>query len=216
MTDQPAGLRARKRQRTYAAISDAAVSLFLSKGFDAVSVTEIAAAADVSRPTLFRYFRSKEDMALFRFADHEDEAARIVASRPVGTSPLDALLSHFLDGLATRDPITGLSDDPEALAFHALLNDTPALLARLHTYLARSEAALAAALAGLPHTSQEADPPLGARLAAAQIAAVQRTLALANSRRMAQGSEAAECEEEAASAAVHAFGQLRTGLAELR
>ncbi|WUN46715.1 TetR/AcrR family transcriptional regulator [Streptomyces sp. NBC_00306] len=65
------GLRERKKQQAYRAISDGAIALFLEKGFEAVSVAEIAAAADVSKPTLFRYFPAKEDLALHRFADHD-------------------------------------------------------------------------------------------------------------------------------------------------
>ncbi|CAM5499545.1 hypothetical protein SCYAM73S_06575 [Streptomyces cyaneofuscatus] len=44
-------------------------------------MAEVAAAADISKPTLFRYFPAKEDLALHRFADHEDEAARVIAPR---------------------------------------------------------------------------------------------------------------------------------------
>lgn len=96
------GLRERKKRQTYRAISEAAIALFLEKGFDAVSVAEVA-AADVSKPTLFRYFPAKEDLALHRFADHEDEAARVVtAARAEGVPPLDALHRHFLDGLERR------------------------------------------------------------------------------------------------------------------
>jgi AcrR family transcriptional regulator len=70
------GLRERKRQRMYQVLSDTAIRLFLEKGFDAVSVAEVAAAAEVSKPTLFRYFPAKEDLVLYRIADHEREAAR--------------------------------------------------------------------------------------------------------------------------------------------
>lgn len=171
------GLRERKKQQTYQAISDAAIALFLEKGFDRVSVAEVAAAADVSKPTLFRYFPAKEDLALHRFADHEDEAARVVAARPPGISPLDALHRHFLDGLERSDPVTGLSDDEAVLAYHRLLYGTPSLLARLYAYQGRSEDALAAALGG----------GLRARLAAGQIVAVQRILAEENWRRIAAG-----------------------------
>lgn len=81
------GLRERKRQRMYQAVSDAAIALFLEKGFEKVPVAEVAAAADISKPTLFRYFPAKEDLVLHRFADHVDEAARVVAGRPRSAPP---------------------------------------------------------------------------------------------------------------------------------
>ncbi|MDJ0466330.1 TetR family transcriptional regulator [Streptomyces sp. H27-C3] len=199
------GLRERKKQRTYQAISDAAIGLFLAKGFDQVSVAEVAAAAEISKPTLFRYFPAKEDLALHRFADHEDEAARVVTGRPAGLSPLDALRQHFLAGLDRRDPVSGLSDEPAVLAFHRLLYGTPSLVARLRAYVTRSEEALAVALGG--------PDPLGARLAAGQIVAVRRILAEENWRRIEAGEGADAVLPEAVAAANLAFGQLRTGLA---
>ncbi|WUS98311.1 TetR/AcrR family transcriptional regulator [Streptomyces sp. NBC_00708] len=198
----PMSLRERKKQLTYQAVSDAAIALFLRRGFDKVSVAEVAAAADISKPTLFRYFPAKEDLALHRFADHEDEAARVVAARPSGTSPLAALRAHFLDGLERRDPITGLCDAPEVLAYHALLYGTPALVARLHAYLRRSEDALARALGGrVPD-----------RLAAGQIIAVQRILASENWRRISEGATADGLYGEAVEAAEGGFAQLGSGL----
>ncbi|GAA2634502.1 helix-turn-helix domain-containing protein [Streptomyces axinellae] len=215
MSENPTGLRERKRQRTYRTISEAAIALFLEKGFAAVSVTEIAEAAQVSKPTLFRYFPSKEDMALYRFADHEDEAARVVAARAGGTAPLDALETHFLTGLAARDPVTGLCDAPEVLAFHRLLYGTPSLVARLHSYTARSEEALAGELAkaGPGHAAPRADLRLTARLAASQIVAVQRVLATENWRRISEGANAESLYAQARADAHHAFALLRSGLA---
>lgn len=198
----PVGLRERKKQLTYQAVSDAAIALFLERGFDKVSVAEVAAAADISKPTLFRYFPAKEDLVLHRFADHEDESARVVAARPGGESPLDALHRHFLDGLDRRDPVTGLCDAPEVLAFMRLLYGTPALVARMYAYQGRSEAALADALGG----------GLPARLAAGQIVAVLRILALDNWRRIDAGESADAVRVGAARAADAAFAQLRTGL----
>ncbi|MGW0117761.1 TetR family transcriptional regulator [Streptomyces sp. NPDC003327] len=201
------GLRERKKERTRRALSEAAIGLFLEKGFDAVSVAEVAAAAEVSKPTLFRYFPAKEDLVLYRFADHEDEAARVVAARPAGSSPLDALQAYFLDGLERRDPFTGLCDVPAVLAFQRLVFGTPALQARLYGYVGRSEAALGAALeAALP------GDPLRARLAGGQIAAVLRILAEENVRRVAAGESADALYEGAVAAARGAFRGLRDGL----
>ncbi|WP_329039565.1 TetR/AcrR family transcriptional regulator [Streptomyces sp. NBC_00178] len=202
-TEQP-GLRERKKRQTYQAVSDAAISMFLERGFDKVSVAEVAAAADISKPTLFRYFPAKEDLVLHRFADHEDEPARVVSGRPSGTAPLDALRRHHLDGLERRDPVTGLCDVPAVLAFHRLLYGTPSLVARLYGYQSRSEDALARAL----------DPaaPVAARLAAGQIIAVLRILAEENWRRIDAGESAGQVYDDAVAAAGAAFAQLADGL----
>ncbi|WP_371791629.1 TetR/AcrR family transcriptional regulator [Streptomyces sp. NBC_01471] len=215
------GLREHNRQRTYWAISNAAIRLFLEKGYDAVPVAEVAAAAGISKPTLFRYFPAKEDLVLHRFADHEREAADVVAGRPAGRSPLDALRLHFLDGLQQRDPVTGLSDAAEVLAFHRLLYGTPALVARLWAYSGRTEDALTEALAeaaGEAVPEEGAGAPgalLGARLAAGQIVAVQRILAMDNWRRIAAGESADQVYPGAVTAAEGGFAQLREGIGGL-
>ncbi|MFE0423965.1 TetR family transcriptional regulator [Streptomyces sp. NPDC058953] len=200
------GLRERKKERTRRALSDTAIALFVERGFDAVPVTEIAAAAGVSKPTLFRYFPAKEDLVLYRFADHEDEPARVVtAARGAGVSPLDALRRHVRAGLERFDPVTGLSDAPEIPAFLRLLYGTPGLVARLSAYRSRSEETLAAALGG----------GTAARLAAAQIVAVLRVLAEENGRRIAAGESAADVRPDALAAADAAFALLRDGLGSL-
>ncbi|MER6073567.1 TetR family transcriptional regulator [Streptomyces sp. NPDC001817] len=197
------GLRERKKRRMYQDVSDIAVRLFLERGFDAVSVAEVAAAAGISKPTLFRYFPAKEDLVLHRIADHETEAARVAAG---SSDPVDALRRHFLAGLERRDPVTGLNDHPQVLAFHTLLYGTPALVARAHSHLERSEAALAEALGG----------GLDARLAAGQIVAVQRILAQENWRRVAAGERLEDVGADAVRAAERAFRRLGEGLPELR
>ncbi|QWB24744.1 MULTISPECIES: TetR family transcriptional regulator [Streptomyces] len=194
------GLRERKKRRMYEVVSDVAVRLFLEKGFDAVSVAEVAAAAEISKPTLFRYFPAKEDLVLYRIADHEGEAARVVAEGE--GPPVEALRRHFLEGLERNDPVTGLNDHPQVLAFHALLYGTPSLVARAHTHQERSEAALAEVLGG----------DLDARLAAGQIMAVLRVLALENWRRIAAGERVADVRADAVAAADRAFGWLGAGL----
>lgn len=206
-SDGPDGLRERKKRQTYERLSETAIALFLEKGFEKVSVAEIAAAAEVSKPTLFRYFPAKEDLVLHRFADHEAEAARVVAGARGAGSPLEALHRHFADGLARRDPVTGLNDDSRVLAFHGLLYGTPSLVARAYAYQGRSEAALTGALG-----VALARPPVAARLAAGQIVAVQRVLAEENWRRIAAGESADEVYPDAVVAAELGFGQLRNGL----
>ncbi|MFJ3442953.1 TetR family transcriptional regulator [Streptomyces sp. NPDC086081] len=195
------GLRERKKRRMYQTVSDIAIRLFLERGFDAVSVAEVAAAAEISKPTLFRYFPAKEDLVLYRIADHEGEAARVVAES--AEPPVQALRRHFLAGLERCDPVTGLNDDPQVLAFHALLYGTPSLVARAHTHQERSEAALAEVLGD----------DLDARLAAGQIMAVLRVLALENWRRIAAGERVAQVRPDAVAAAERAFGRLAAGLA---
>ncbi|QOV37434.1 TetR/AcrR family transcriptional regulator [Streptomyces ferrugineus] len=200
--DAEIGLRERKKRRMYETVSETAIRLFVEKGFDAVSVAEVAAAAEISKPTLFRYFPAKEDLVLYRIADHEGEAARVVREGP---SPLEALRRNFLDGIERLDPITGLNDHPAVLAYHSLVYGTPALVARMHAYLERSEAALAEALGG----------DLDARLAAGQIVAVQRILAQENWRRISAGEPVAEVKADAVVAAERAFGLLEAGLPPL-
>lgn len=202
------GLRERKKRQTYARLSETAIALFLERGFEKVSVAEIAAAAEVSKPTLFRYFPAKEDLVLHRFADHEDEAARVVGGVRDAGSPLEALHRHFADGLDRRDPVTGLNDDPGVLAFHGLLYGTPSLVARAYAYQGRSEAVLAGALA----EAGFAGGAVLARLAAGQIVAVQRVLAEENWRRIAAGESAGQVYADAVAAAELGFGQLRDGL----
>ncbi|MFE6101201.1 TetR family transcriptional regulator [Streptomyces laurentii] len=214
------GLRERKKERTRQTLSEVAIALFLEKGFDAVSVAEVAAAAEVSKPTLFRYFPAKEDLVLHRFADHEDEPARVVAAaREAGVPPLTALRDHVLAGLERRDPVTGLNDAPQVLAFLRLLHGTPSLVARMQAFQARSEGVLAAALEGAPEGTPEgmsegtdAEVPLRARLAAAQIVVVLRVLADENIRRITAGEPVDAVLPGAVEATREAFRGLAEGL----
>src|SRR5882757_6738555 len=184
---EPTGLRARKKARTRDAIADAAISLFLAHGFDQVSVSDIAAVAEVSKPTLFRYFPTKEDLVLHRFADHQGEAARVVRDRRPDEAPVTALHRHFRAGLDRHDPVTGLNDHPAVLAFQRLVFTTPSLAGRLTRFMLDDEEALAGALG----------PGIGGQLAAAQILAVQRVLARTNWQRIAAGRTARDVHPEA-------------------
>ena len=198
---EPTGLRARKMARTHDAIADAAITLFLAHGFDHVSVTDIAATAEVSKPTLFRYFPTKEDLVLHRIADHQGEAARVVRDRQPGVPPVTALHRHFRAGLDRYDPVTGLNDHPEVVAFHRLVFTTPSLAGRLTRYMLDDEEALAGVLG----------PGIEARLQAAQVLAVQRVLARTNWQKIADGRTARDVHPEAVADAGQAFARLQSG-----
>ncbi|MEV8531315.1 TetR family transcriptional regulator [Streptomyces sp. NPDC051211] len=200
------GLRETKKLRTRRHLAATALELFLERGFDAVSVADVAAAAEVSKPTLFRYFPTKEDLVLDRFADHQDEAARIVLGRPEGTGPVQALHGHFLGALRDRDPITGLCDHPEVIAFQQLLYSAPGLQSRIAHYTAREVELLAEAL--LPVYGS----PLPARLAALHLVAVRHELGRENWRRISAGQSADQAYPAAVADADRAFGMLAGGL----
>jgi AcrR family transcriptional regulator len=206
--DEPAGLRERKKERTRNLIAQEALRLFREKGFADVSVVEVAAAAEVSKATLFRYFPTKEDLVLHRFADHQGEAARVVRERPAGLTPTAALRAHFLARLAARDPITGLNDHPEVLSFMDLLYGTPSLQTGLvQRYQSQEIDALADALPDAADST-----PLTRRLAATHLIVVHQELGLENWRTLASGRSADEAYDDAVAAAEGAYGQLMTGL----
>lgn len=200
------GLRENKKLRTRRQLAATALELFLERGFDAVSVADVAAAAEVSKPTLFRYFPSKEDLVLDRFADHQDEAARTVRERPAGQTPVGAVRAHFLAALADRDPITGLCDHPQVLAFQRLLYTTASLESRMAHYTDGEVELLAAVL------EAESVPALPARLAAIHLIAVRHELGRENWRRLDGGQSADAAHPAAVADAEQAFAMLADGL----
>ena len=119
------GLRERRKALTAAELEAAAFRLFGERGFDAVTVDDIAAEADVSRRTFFRYFASKEDVLL---ADHFVQLARLreamdarPADEPIVTALRNALLSMSTD----------FEDRKEMIILRGrLMRDTPSLQAR--------------------------------------------------------------------------------------
>ena len=91
MQKPTSGRRSRKRLATRQKISDAATCLFMERGFDKVTVDEIAEAADVSRMTVFNHFSRKEDMFFDLDEEGREDLLAALQKRDAGTSPLEAL-----------------------------------------------------------------------------------------------------------------------------
>lgn len=122
------GLRERKKQATRQLISNVATGLFVERGFEEVTVAEIAEAAGVSKMTVFNYFPRKEDLFLDRHADRLRELTEVVRDRPAGTSAVTALRRHQHELLASGHPLSGaIAGGP---GFWWVLTSSPALTAR--------------------------------------------------------------------------------------
>ncbi|HTB65116.1 MAG TPA: TetR/AcrR family transcriptional regulator [Steroidobacteraceae bacterium] len=100
-----ASLRSRKKQRTRQEIADAALLLFATHGFDAVTIAEIARAAEVSDQTVYNYFKTKESLVFDEDEAFEARFVAMVRDRPETQSLLEAVRAQvhaFLDGLSHR------------------------------------------------------------------------------------------------------------------
>jgi AcrR family transcriptional regulator len=85
------GLRETKKQRTRQQLAAEAMRLFVTRGFDHVTVAEVAEAAGVSQKTVFNYFPTKEDLFFDEVPQREAALVEAIRRRPPGTSILAAL-----------------------------------------------------------------------------------------------------------------------------
>jgi len=139
MVPDAPGLRERKRQQTRERLTRAAMALFLERGFEATTLDDIAAAADISRRSFFHYFASKEDVV---FAWHDEFTAAltaVIAARPAGESMLSTAENAIAAMVRQLEP-------GEAMAMAQLKRDNPALQARDQVKYEKLERALAEAL----------------------------------------------------------------------
>ncbi|WP_033294895.1 TetR/AcrR family transcriptional regulator [Amycolatopsis jejuensis] len=121
MTGAPVpGRRERKKAATRQALADAALRMFLDRGYDQVTVREIADAADVSTTTLMKHFPTKEALVFDREPDVEEALVAAVRDRPAGTSVLAALREYAREQAKFRS-------GTEIAEFRTLVRGTPAL-----------------------------------------------------------------------------------------
>ncbi|MEU7745696.1 TetR/AcrR family transcriptional regulator [Nonomuraea sp. NPDC049158] len=104
------GLRERKKQQTRHRIRDVATTLFVERGFDHVTIAEVAAAAEVSVNTVYNYFPAKEDLVLPPEEASPQRLADIVRRRPAGQAAVPAVLEHLRQEVRRRERTLGLSD----------------------------------------------------------------------------------------------------------
>jgi AcrR family transcriptional regulator len=119
------GLRERKKQATREAIAAAAMELFHERGFDEVTVAEVAEAADVSEKTVFNYFPSKEELVFHPRAEWREELFEKIRERPPGASivePFRLWTLHHLDGVETR-PVNETVAGPRLIMGSKALRD---------------------------------------------------------------------------------------------
>ncbi|UXY21985.1 TetR/AcrR family transcriptional regulator [Streptomyces cynarae] len=185
------GLRERKKRQTRQYISDVATGLFLERGFDAVTVAEIAEAADVSVNTVYNYFPAKEDLFLDRSKGVVDRLARWVRGREKGESAAAAVLRELRDELTAVSPRLGLMEGYDR--FMRVIHEAPALRSRLwaigQEVLDNLEAALREETGAAP------DDPLPT-LIAGQVNWVHQTVMAAIGREMMAGRNPDEVSRE--------------------
>jgi AcrR family transcriptional regulator len=151
------GRRERKKAATRRALADAALALFLERGYDEVTVAEIAEAADVSVTTLFNHFPGGKPALVFDEAQAREEAlVAAVRDRPEGTGLVEALHDHLRRGRTIERP-----DDPADRErmdrFLALVRGHRPLVEAHRAMWASQETALAAAITeDAPGTDPEA------------------------------------------------------------
>ncbi|WP_432927589.1 TetR/AcrR family transcriptional regulator [Microbispora sp. CA-135349] len=181
------GLRERKKRQTRSLISDVASGLFIQRGFDNVTVAEVAEAAGVSAKTVFNYFPRKEDLFLDRFPEAVELVTRAVRERGEGEGPLAALRRLFFRMLKEGHPLGGIA--PEYQVFWQVILDSPALRARAREMLEEFEGMLAALIAEAAGTDPAEPAP---RLAAALVVAAYRTVYVTSVGRIRAGDPGEE------------------------
>lgn len=160
----PTGLREHKKQATRQRISDIATRLFAQRGFDAVTVEDIARAAEVSKMTVFNYFPRKEDLVV----DREAELLALVRDAMAAADPLAGLRAMFQTLARQGHPLMGAVAG--APAFWTLINSSPVLVARSWAIGSALEHEIAQQLGRRDH------PAADAMLIAAMIAASWRAI----------------------------------------
>jgi AcrR family transcriptional regulator len=197
------GLRERRKQETRQAISDIATQMFVARGFDEVTIAQVADAAGVAKMTVTNYFPRKEDLVFDRAEAVERHLANVIAARAPGESMLAAIRRDYTEAVAKADVTLGLSSP----AFAAMILNSPVLVSRAREMLDQRERALGDAIAAETGTDNPQQ-----RLAAALLASVHRVLAAEATQRSLAGQPREQICAVLADAATRGFDLLEPSL----
>lgn len=197
------GLRERRKQETRQAISDVATEMFIARGFDEVTIAQVADAAGVAKMTVTNYFPRKEDLVFDRAQGIIRSLAVVLEIRAPGESLLAAIRRDYAERIARSDPTLGLTSP----AFARMIRNSPVLASRGLEMLYQRQRALADAIAA--ETGFD-DPQQ--RLVAAMVSSVHDVLYEEGTRRSLAGQPNDEIRVALAAAATSAFDLLEPSL----
>jgi AcrR family transcriptional regulator len=209
----PPGLRERKKEQTRQLIADTAWRLFADRGFNQVTVAEVARQAQVATATVFNYFPTKEDLFFFRLEAFGAGLVEAVGTRPAGEPVLAAFRRALLasGGLLAQVQAGDRQALEQLRTVNRVIAASSALQAREQQAIVRTADALAALLA-----SDTGAPPgdLGARVAANALVGVQRALVDYTRSRILANQDLGRLATDVRRAAQHAFALLEHGLGD--
>ena len=198
------GLRERKKQQTREEIANVATAMFADRGFENVTIAEVARAAGVAKMTVTNHFPLKEDLVFDRAEHIIRELPATLVARPEGETVLAAARRDYTQRLAAHDPTLGHL----GVRFARMVMDSPALTARERQIQVEAEQVLADELVALVEPGDE----LTARVVAAQISGVYRILYFTARKLLLDGLQGLEMVETLGAAAQRAFALLEADL----
>jgi len=207
------GLRELKKRQTRQLIADTAWQLFADRGFDRVTVAEVARQAQVAEATVFNYFPTKEDLFYHRLEAFGAGLVEAVAAREPGEPALAAVRRYVLGSGGLLSQVA--AGDTEALqrlrTVNRVIAASPSLQAREQRAMARSTDALAELLA-----AETGAPPddVAARAAANALLGVQRALVDHVRRRILADDRPRRLPDEVHELGRQAFALLEHGLGD--
>jgi AcrR family transcriptional regulator len=204
------GLRERKKLKTRQLIAETARRLFAERGFEHVTVTEIAREAEVSPATVFNYFPTKEDLFYSRLEAFEDELLTAIRERGPGESVIDAF-SGFLLGQGGVLTMDAPEADEQLRTITRIVTESPALLDRERQVFDRYAQTLAALLA--EETGADAADAVP-RVVANALLGLHRALIEQVRHEALAGTPVARIRPQIQAGAERALAQLKQGLAD--